>query len=500
LRFVDGGLRRPSHRLSTIMNADLIIVIKDGQIVEKGGHEELLAAGGKYHHLWSRQLKPDVPPPPKPKGAPLIEDLLGSLASNEAAKPATPSVERIGIPEASKRSPQPTVTFSLPERSVWGPRSQLQPALNPMNPRIATPSHGILKNAPTVKAPIMSPVVVVPAPKNTTILKPDAKEFVPRSIPSALPKLAQSSQKTAKVRITAPAPPVTIAEPVPTATVVQPSPEGVAEEVKETSSSNSGTLLKETSSEVLEIVQKEIDANASKLVAPLETPATGEANIAATGDESGGENMTTADLDADSPQEFKKRRRRIRRRNSKAKTAEKDGSADTKPMDAIQDREETLSAPPVAIAQSAVIAPAPSTAVALSAKENEQPRPDGENASSANGSIGKTKRRFRTGNKTKGNAAESGTEGGPLSAIRPVDNIAGQLRPRAGSVASNGASPLGKEDQPPLKRTDSLSSAIKQQAMQQRRNSGSLRRSSVDKGQNKPRNNGDNENVKNAMV
>ncbi|KAH8910636.1 hypothetical protein BR93DRAFT_873863 [Coniochaeta sp. PMI_546] len=49
-----------AHRLSTIINADSIIVIQDGCIVEQGAHNELLRAKGKYADLWSKQvfLKP----------------------------------------------------------------------------------------------------------------------------------------------------------------------------------------------------------------------------------------------------------------------------------------------------------------------------------------------------------------------------------------------------------------------------------------------------------
>ncbi|KAA6415967.1 MAG: hypothetical protein FRX48_00686 [Lasallia pustulata] len=44
-----------AHRLSTIVNADLIIVIKEGEILEKGTHLELFHARGKYHDLWAKQ-------------------------------------------------------------------------------------------------------------------------------------------------------------------------------------------------------------------------------------------------------------------------------------------------------------------------------------------------------------------------------------------------------------------------------------------------------------
>ena len=44
-----------AHRLSTVMNADLMLVIKDGGIVERGAPKELLKAKGKYYDLWSKQ-------------------------------------------------------------------------------------------------------------------------------------------------------------------------------------------------------------------------------------------------------------------------------------------------------------------------------------------------------------------------------------------------------------------------------------------------------------
>ncbi|WP_344321012.1 ABC transporter ATP-binding protein [Streptomyces macrosporus] len=46
-----------AHRLSTVRAADLILVVEDGRIVERGTHEELLAAGGRYRELYRTQFE-----------------------------------------------------------------------------------------------------------------------------------------------------------------------------------------------------------------------------------------------------------------------------------------------------------------------------------------------------------------------------------------------------------------------------------------------------------
>lgn len=44
-----------AHRLSTVVNADEILVFQDGQIAERGRHRDLLAMGGVYAEMWARQ-------------------------------------------------------------------------------------------------------------------------------------------------------------------------------------------------------------------------------------------------------------------------------------------------------------------------------------------------------------------------------------------------------------------------------------------------------------
>jgi ATP-binding cassette subfamily B protein len=45
-----------AHRLSTIQNADMILVMNDGKIIETGNHKELLDKGGFYANLYNSQF------------------------------------------------------------------------------------------------------------------------------------------------------------------------------------------------------------------------------------------------------------------------------------------------------------------------------------------------------------------------------------------------------------------------------------------------------------
>ena len=49
-----------AHRLSTVRNADMILVVRNGKIVEQGTHSELLAMKGYYYELYNRQYEDET--------------------------------------------------------------------------------------------------------------------------------------------------------------------------------------------------------------------------------------------------------------------------------------------------------------------------------------------------------------------------------------------------------------------------------------------------------
>jgi ATP-binding cassette subfamily B protein len=68
-----------AHRLSTVREADLILVVDDGRIVERGRHDELIEAGGLYAELSRTQFNAS-PSSPLPASPDPIVDLLADTS------------------------------------------------------------------------------------------------------------------------------------------------------------------------------------------------------------------------------------------------------------------------------------------------------------------------------------------------------------------------------------------------------------------------------------
>src|SRR5690606_8859669 len=94
-----------AHRLSTVVGADRIVVLRDGRIVEEGTHRDLVRAGGYYADLVRRQvhgLLPDQPWQGAREPATGQDASIGGCSPARVRGPATPPVA------GARRAPGPT--------------------------------------------------------------------------------------------------------------------------------------------------------------------------------------------------------------------------------------------------------------------------------------------------------------------------------------------------------------------------------------------------------
>ncbi|KAA8634633.1 hypothetical protein SMACR_02948 [Sordaria macrospora] len=182
-----------AHRLSTIMNADKIMVVTGGEIVEEGSHEDLIQANGKYAELWSKQIfiKPkakdatETKPASVKKVSGIVNDLTPDKTKSEMAK--VKSSTALKVRPANQQDYPATEAKDTPNRQkehlklnpaapTFTPRSfaasSPRVTMSPM--RLNCNSGDYLENMPPSSpariAPIQlvqqfpSPIIMVPAP------------------------------------------------------------------------------------------------------------------------------------------------------------------------------------------------------------------------------------------------------------------------------------------------------------------------------------------------
>ncbi|TDZ21857.1 Heavy metal tolerance protein [Colletotrichum orbiculare MAFF 240422] len=140
-----------AHRLSTIMNADRIVVVEDGQVVEQGNHTDLVTANGRYADLWSKQtfLKPKDDESTDDKksdhGDTQVDDTSTTEPNERSQKTSTPA-------ETGDQSQTPGHKKEGSKLNPVAPAFTPRSAAAMMQPRVASKSPDVSPSRRTPRA------------------------------------------------------------------------------------------------------------------------------------------------------------------------------------------------------------------------------------------------------------------------------------------------------------------------------------------------------------
>lgn len=100
------------------MNADRIIVVENGEILEQGNHDELIVAGGRYADLWSKQVFVRANDEDKNTTgqAGFVNDLSSEQTRTELSKVNKPTPTANGGADSSKPQASGEELTSTPKR------------------------------------------------------------------------------------------------------------------------------------------------------------------------------------------------------------------------------------------------------------------------------------------------------------------------------------------------------------------------------------------------
>ncbi|KAJ7502784.1 hypothetical protein B0H11DRAFT_1986327 [Mycena galericulata] len=164
-----------AHRLSTIASADVILVLKDGQIVEQGSHMELLALGGVFASMWADQIStsgglqtPVGANDPLPDG-----EISGYSVEPDLAEQAEEVVAEVDLPATDGALAEGTLEEVLIEAPEAAPaQAPDEPEANGVDEELSPLAEVASDSAAPVAFPASEPAVLFPTPTSPLAVEP----------------------------------------------------------------------------------------------------------------------------------------------------------------------------------------------------------------------------------------------------------------------------------------------------------------------------------------